>query len=137
MGRGFAVVAGEVKALADQSKKATAQVRQILGEIQKATNTAVLSTEEVTKGVAAATEVGEPGGRDDQDPDRDPDGGGAGGAQIVASAGQQATGMSQIHQAMKNLDQVARQNLVAIRQVEQAAQNLSALGNQLTSLTRS
>jgi methyl-accepting chemotaxis protein len=45
--------------------------------------------------------------------------------------------MSQIHQAMKNLDQVARQNLVAIRQVEQAAQNLSALGNQLTSLTRS
>ena len=45
-GKGFAVVAGEVKALADQSKKATAQVRQILGEIQKATNTAVLSTEE-------------------------------------------------------------------------------------------
>ena len=57
-GRGFAVVAGEVKALADQSKKATAQVRQILGEIQKATNTAVLSTEEVTKGVAAAIKVG-------------------------------------------------------------------------------
>ena len=30
-GRGFAVVAGEVKALADQSKRATQQVRQILG----------------------------------------------------------------------------------------------------------
>ena len=56
-GRGFAVVAGEVKALADQSKKATAQVRQILGEIQRATNTAVLSTEEVTKGV----DRGDPG----------------------------------------------------------------------------
>ena len=43
----------------------------------------------------------------------------------MASAGQQATGMSQIHRAMKNLDQVVReQNLVAIRQVEQAAQNL-------------
>src|SRR5205814_8058379 len=56
-GRGFSVVAGEVKALADQSKKATAQVRQILGEIQKATNKAVLSTEEVSKGVAAATRV--------------------------------------------------------------------------------
>jgi methyl-accepting chemotaxis protein len=53
-GRGFAVVAGEVKALAEQSKKATAQVRQILGEVQKATNAAVLSTEEVTKGVASA-----------------------------------------------------------------------------------
>jgi hypothetical protein len=55
---GFAVVAEEVKALADQSKKATTQVRQILGEIQKATNTAVLSTEEVTKGVAAAIKAG-------------------------------------------------------------------------------
>src|SRR5205823_7446956 len=56
-GRGFAVVAGEVKALADQSKKATTQVRQILGEIQKATSTAVLSTEEVTRGVGAAIKV--------------------------------------------------------------------------------
>ena len=49
-GRGFAVVAGEVKALADQSKKATAQVRKMLGDIQKATNAAVLSTEDVSKG---------------------------------------------------------------------------------------
>ncbi len=57
-GKGFAVVAGEVKALAEQSKKATAQVRQILGEIQKATNAAVLSTEAVTKGVAAASATG-------------------------------------------------------------------------------
>ena len=78
-GKGFAVVAGEVKALADQSKKATAQVRQILGEIQKATNKAVLSTEEVTKGVAAAIQVGRPGGRDHQDPGRDPGGNGPGG----------------------------------------------------------
>src|SRR6185437_1160742 len=61
-GRGFAVVAGEVKALADQSKKATTQVRQILGEIQKATNTAVLSTEDVTKGVAAAITTGNQSG---------------------------------------------------------------------------
>src|SRR5258708_16939771 len=38
-GKGFAVVASEVKALADQSKKATAQVRQILGNLQKAPNT--------------------------------------------------------------------------------------------------
>ena len=34
-GRGFAVVAQEVKSLAEQSKQATAQVRAILGDIQK------------------------------------------------------------------------------------------------------
>ncbi|HTC20856.1 MAG TPA: methyl-accepting chemotaxis protein, partial [bacterium] len=56
-GKGFSVVAGEVKVLADQSKKATAQVRQILGEIQKATNAAVVVTEEGTKSVNAAIKV--------------------------------------------------------------------------------
>jgi methyl-accepting chemotaxis protein len=134
-GKGFAVVAGEVKALADQSKKATAQVRQILGEIQKATNTAVLSTEDVTKGVATATKVaGQAGETIKALADTLTDSAQAA-AQIVASAGQQATGMAQIHQAMKNIDQVAKQNLVAMRQAEQAAQNLNALGTQLAGLS--
>ena len=136
-GRGFTVLAGEVKALASQSKKATTQVRQILGEIQKATNTAVLSTEEVTKGVSVTTAVASQAGGTIKILTETLTETAQAATQIMASAGQQATGMSQIHQAMKNLDQVARQNLVAIRQVEQAAQNLSALGNQLTSLTRS
>jgi hypothetical protein len=35
---------------------------------------------------------------------------------------------------MRNIDQVARQNLAAMRQAEQAAQNLNALGTQLTRL---
>jgi len=133
-GKGFAVVAGEVKALADQSKKATGQVRQILGEIQKATNTAVLSTEAVTRGVAGAIKVGGQAGDTIKaladtlaDVARST-------AQIVASIGQQATGMTQIHQAMRNIDQVAKQNTVATRQAAQAAENLSRLGTQLTLL---
>ena len=40
-GKGFAVVAQEVKSLAEQSKQAVAQVRTMLGEIQKASQTAV------------------------------------------------------------------------------------------------
>jgi methyl-accepting chemotaxis protein len=55
-------------------------------------------------------------------------------AQTVASAGQQAAGIAQVHQAMKNIDQVARQNLAATRQAEQAAQNLNALGAELAAL---
>ena len=44
-------------------------------------------------------------------------------------------GMSQISQAMKNLNQVARQNLDATNQVKQAAQNLNSLGIHLNEMT--
>src|SRR5206468_3922496 len=89
-GKGFAVVAGEVKALADQSKKATAQVRQVLGEIQKATNTAVLSTEEVTKGVATAARVAGQAGEAIKTLADTLTEAAQAAAQIVASSGQQA-----------------------------------------------
>jgi methyl-accepting chemotaxis protein len=130
-GKGFAVVAGEVKALADQSKKATSQVRQILGEIQKATNTAVLSTEEVTKGVAGAIKVGSQAGETIKTLAETLADTARAVTQIAASVGQQATGMVQIHQAMKNIDTVAKQNTVATRQAAQAAENLNVLGSKL------
>jgi PAS domain S-box-containing protein len=134
-GRGFAVVAGEVKALADQSKKATAQVRHILGVIQKSTNAAVLSTEEVTRGVAAAAKVADNAGQTIRALTEALADTAQASAQIVASANQQATGMQQIHQAMRSIDEVARQNLAALRQAEQAAQNLTVLGARLTELS--
>jgi methyl-accepting chemotaxis protein len=45
-GQGFAVVAQEVRSLAQQSKQATAQVRTILTDFQKATSAAVLAAEQ-------------------------------------------------------------------------------------------
>ena len=134
-GKGFAVVASEVKALADQSKKATGQVRQILGEIQKGTNAAVLSTEEVTKGVASAGRVADQAGQTIKALADTLAEAAQAAAQITASAGQQATGMAQIHQAMRNIDEAARQNLAALRQAEQAAQNLNGLGTRLAALS--
>ncbi|MBI2805977.1 MAG: methyl-accepting chemotaxis protein [Planctomycetes bacterium] len=134
-GRGFTVVAGEVKALADQSKKATGQVRQILGEIQKATNSAVISTEEVTRGVASAIKVGGQAGETIKTLAETLTDTARVVTQIAASIGQQATGMTQIHQAMKNIDQVAKQNTIATRQATKAAENLNTLGARLASLT--
>jgi len=52
-GKGFGVVAQEVKSLAEQSKQATAQIRAILSDIQKATTGAVLATEQGSKAVEA------------------------------------------------------------------------------------
>ncbi|MGE3803793.1 MAG: CHASE3 domain-containing protein [Gemmataceae bacterium] len=133
-GRGFTVVASEVKTLAEQSKKSTTEIRRILGEIQKATNSAVLSTEDVTKGVAAAMKVATEASETIKTLSDALSEVAQSASQIMASAGQQAAGMNQIHQAMKNIDQVAKQNLSATRETEQSARNLTSLGGQLAAL---
>src|SRR5687767_12164192 len=127
-GRGFSVVAGEVKALADQSKKATVQVRQILGEIQKATNGAVISTEEGTKSVNAAVKVVGLAGDTIRDLTDILDEAAQSASQIAASAAQQSIGMGQIHQAMRNINEATTQSLAANRQTEQATRDLNGLG---------
>jgi methyl-accepting chemotaxis protein len=133
-GKGFSVVAGEVKVLADQSKKATAQVRQILGEIQKATNAAVVVTEEGTKSVNAAIKVVHQSGETIRTLSETLTQTSQAAAQITASAGQQATGMAQIHQAMKSINVVTSQNVSSAGQTEKAAQDLNILGGRLKEL---
>jgi methyl-accepting chemotaxis protein len=130
-GRGFSVVAAEIKTLAGQSKKATAQVRQILGEIQRATNGAVMSTEQSTKSVNGAMKVIVQAGDTIRQLGDVIDKASQAATQISASAGQQAAGTSQIHQAMQNINQVTSQNLGSTRQMEQAARDLSVLGGRL------
>ena len=133
-GRGFAVVAGEVKSLAEQSKKATVEVRRILGEIQRATSAAVMTTEQGTKQVAAtAKQVTEAGETIRALADAVAEAAQTA-AQIVASAGQQAVGMTQVRQAMGSIHEATQQNLASTRQAERAAQDLNALGTKLLAL---
>ena len=133
-GRGFAVVAAEIKSLAGQAKQSTVQVRTILGEIQRATNAAVMTTEQGTKQVAAAgrqvTQAGEIIAQLAEAADESAQTA----AQIQASAGQQAIGMEQIRQAIGNIHDATQQHLVATRQSESAAQDLNRLGTQMVDM---
>lgn len=133
-GRGFAVVAGEIKGLAEQSKRSTVQVRQILGEIQRATSAAVMATEQGTKRTAAAGKQVTEAGEIIRSLAEAIDDAAQSSAQIVASAGQQALGMEQIRHAVENIQQATQQNLIASRQSEQAAQDLTGLGDKLVVL---
>ncbi len=62
-GKGFAVVAGEIRKLADESKKATAKITSLVADIQQTTNSTVMATEEGTKeietGLNLANNIGE------------------------------------------------------------------------------
>jgi len=53
-GKRFAIVANEVKRLAERTVHATGQIKGLVEQIQKETNTTIMLTEEGTKGVDAA-----------------------------------------------------------------------------------
>jgi methyl-accepting chemotaxis protein len=133
-GKGFAVVAQEVKSLAEQSKQATTQVRTILGDIQKATSTAVLATEQGNKavqaGVKQTTETGE-AIRLLADSIVEA---AQAATQIAASSQQQMVGMDQVALAMENIKQASVQNVAGTRQAEVAAQSLHELGKKLSDM---
>jgi methyl-accepting chemotaxis protein len=136
-GRGFAVVAGEIRALAEQSKKATVQVRQLLGDIQRATNAAVVATEHGTRQVEAGNrQVSEAGETIRLLVEAVGQASNAA-TQIVASAGQQAAGMAQIREAMASIHEATHQNLASTRQAENAAQDLNSMGQRLLELVGS
>jgi methyl-accepting chemotaxis protein len=52
-GKGFAVVAGEVRKLADQSKKSAEKINSLITEVQASINNTVMVTDEGTKTAAA------------------------------------------------------------------------------------
>ncbi len=130
-GKGFAVVAVEVRNLAEQSRQATAQVKAILSEIQRATNATVMATEEGTKKVEAGVlliaqmqqTIGQLSGVINEAAQA--------ATQVVAGGRQQMSGIEQIALAIANINQSTVQNLAGTRQTEKSAQSLNVLAGNL------
>lgn len=133
-GKGFSVVANEVRSLADESKRATAQVTDIISEIQQAMNAAVMVTEEGTKSVGRGVElITDAGGTIEELADTVASATLAA-EQIAASAGQQAVATTQISQAMHDVRDATEQGLASSRQVESRARDLDAVAQELRRL---
>src|SRR5690606_6227956 len=134
-GKGFSVVAQEVKALADQSKQATAQVRGILGDIQKATTKAILLAEQGSKAVETGYERARVSGESIRTLSVSIEESTDVAQQIAATSQQQMAGMDQIASAMEYINQASQDNVAGTRQVDLAARNLHAVGLKLKTLT--
>jgi len=133
-GKGFAVVASEIRSLAEQSKAATAQVRTILMDIQRATNAAVMATEQGTKGVDAAVQLIDKTGQTIGELEEVVRGASQSASQIAASVRQHSVGMQQIAAAMGNIEQATNQGLLATTSTKRAAENLTELTGRLNRL---
>jgi methyl-accepting chemotaxis protein len=133
-GAGFRVVAQEIRSLAEQSKQATVQVKALLGDIQKATSSAVMATEQAGKSVRSGVELSAGAARSIRSMSGTIEESAHAAAQIAASAQQQAVGMDQVAYAMQNINQASAQNVAASRQTEAAARGLQGLGLRLKTL---
>src|SRR5690606_5106502 len=134
-GKGFAVVANEVRVLAEQSKQATARVRAILQEIQRATDAAVLVTEagdeKVENGMLLAQRAGDiilqlaTTVQEASDASHE----------IVEAAHQQNNAIEEMLGAMKEINQTTSEAVQAGQQSEAVAQRLNELTRHLKSMT--
>lgn len=130
-GRGFGIVAGEMRSLAEQSRAATVQIRDILSQVQEKVQSAVITAEQgvqqTTLGVQIAGEAREAIRRLAADVDASVQSA----VQIAAAADQQVRGMEQIALAMQNIHQVTAQTVSSAQQTERAASELDALATRL------
>jgi methyl-accepting chemotaxis protein len=130
-GKGFAVVAMEVRQLAEQSRDATARVRTILNEIQQATNTAVMVTEEGSKGAESGMGMAQRAGDAIQNLASTIEEAAQAALQIAASTNQQTNGMDQLAAAMSQIQQATAQTASSARQTEQSIRELNEMAKRL------
>ena len=130
-GKGFAVVAMEVRNLADQNRDATVQVREILGEIQRSTNSAVMVTEEGSKGVDSGQQQVNAAGESIKDLAKAIEDAALAAMQIAASTRQQTIGMDQLTNAMRTIKHATTETVSSTMQVEASVQRLRDAANRV------
>lgn len=133
-GKGFAVVAMEVRNLADQNRDATVQVREILGEIQRATNSAVMVTEEGSKGVDSGQQQANKAGESIRELARAIEDAAMAAMQIAASTRQQTIGMDQLTDAMRTIKHATTETVSSTMKVEASVQRLRQAARRVTEL---
>lgn len=130
-GRGFTIVAQEIRSLADQSKKATLQVKDILNEINKSVSHAVGVTEQGTKTVDNGINLVNQSGEVIDILTENVEEAAEASIQISSSTQQQMAGMDQIVPAMENIKKASEQNSQGIKHTQEIAQDIHKLGQTL------
>jgi methyl-accepting chemotaxis protein len=133
-GRGFAVVAGEVRSLAERSRAATVQVREILSEIRRGVDAAVMAAEQGLHGTESGGQLTARAGESIHLLAKSVEESVQAAGQIAAAAEQQLTGMEQIALAMTNIHGVAEQSRAGTQQSERTAAELDELAGQLRAI---
>jgi methyl-accepting chemotaxis protein len=125
-GRGFAVVASEVKALAEQTAKATGEIGQQISSIQAATNDSVGAIKEISSTIERLSEISSAIAASVEEQ-------GAATQEISRNVQQAAQGTQQVSSNITDVQRGASETGTASSQVLSAAQMLSNDSNRLKS----
>jgi methyl-accepting chemotaxis protein len=125
-GRGFAVVASEVKALAEQTAKATGEIGQQIGGIQTATRNSVDTIREISETIARMSEISSTIASAVEEQ-------GAATQEISRNIQQAAVGTSQVSEKIVEVERDAGETGRASGQVHGAAKRLSTESERLKS----
>src|SRR5262249_14912704 len=123
-GRGFAVVASEVKALAEQTAKATGEIGQQISGIQNATQDSVTAIREISGTIERLSEISSTIAAAAEEP-------GAATQEISRNVQQAAQGTEQVSANISDVQRGASETGTASSQVLAAAQLLSSDSNRL------
>lgn len=133
-GKGFGVVAFEVRKLAEKSKEASLRIRDLITQIQNATNSTVMATEEGSKRVDIGVDKIREAGRlmDQSIGSLEENVGYA--QQILVGSKQQTIGIEQITLAMANINEVVKQVAAGTQQTQRAVDSVLLLTKELNEM---
>ncbi|MEC7838492.1 MAG: methyl-accepting chemotaxis protein [Chlamydiota bacterium] len=135
-GKGFAVVAQEVRSLAEQSKQATVQVRNILNDIQNATSAAVMATEQGSKAVTSGMKQSEKTNDSIRSIYQGIEKVTEAASQIAISSQQQLVGVEQVTVAMSSIRESTNQQVDHMKSIEKGIAGLTNVSDSLQILVK-
>ena len=130
-GKRFAVVAKEVRRLAERTVEATRQIRELIVEIQTATNATIVVTEEGSKAVASASTLVDKVDRSFSRLIAVVDSTAHAAKEITSSTRQQTAACQQIAETMNEVRDVAHQVADSARETERTVTDITQLAETL------
>lgn len=133
-GKGFAVVASEIRKLADQSKKSAEQTAVLVDDIQKATNSSIMVTEDGTHTVTEVTQLVQRVADLFDNLASLANGVNENAQQMMLNTKQQASAFSQVVQATNSVASGAKETAAGISQTKIGVQNLNNAAESLKAI---
>ena len=134
-GKGFSIVAVEVRELADQSQKSADKIAMLIENIQSATNSTVLSTEETTEGFQVGIKLILEAGQTIDNLIKHIQKTVNHASEIALASRQQSLGTDQVASVMATINEGMKATAKSAAKILDEANNLKKLGSDLSSIT--